>query len=334
VKLPTNSSTRIRACTSVFCACVFQNSWIVVRNHTCVQLRVNTAWAADLCHPPWKATTILFMSAGHSGFGCLLEQGTMSCPQRSLTNPFPQGPPTLFGRTSPYCKSCFFSADASCSLNSFPFHMNVQHWFNNKSVKTVQKFMSNRWPSESLHQMQPAVCNSLCWKKVFMMYRVLLHHSYTGNFLLSCAWASPSWAKSHSSAPSSIHQFRYMRLIGIAFYVATKTFRVLRGASGFLDFLVIPLSPPTCRPRVQSKHTKSEYILKNQPSNPALNSMKTIGCQPYANYLAKHVKPGLPGCHAWKSYINRYKKARKHQKSQIQEKYTTLWKSYTGCTAL
>ena len=42
--------------------------------------------------------------------------------------------------------------------------------------------------------------------------------------------------------------------------VATKTFRVLRGASELLYFLVIPLSAPTCRRPVQAKHTKSQIF--------------------------------------------------------------------------
>ena len=44
---------------------------------------------------------------------------------------------------------------------------------------------------------------------------------------------------------------------------------------------------------VQAEHVKSEYIqvIKHQPSNLALNSVKTIGCQPHDKCLAKHLKP-------------------------------------------
>jgi len=38
---------------------------------------------------------------------------------------------------------------------------------------------------------------------------------------------------------------------------------------------------------------------------------------------------GLSGCHEQKSHVNR-KKARKHQKKQIQDKYTTRLNTHTG----
>jgi len=67
--------------------------------------------------------------------------------------------------------------------------------------------------------------------------------------------------------------FRCSCLISVAYCVATKTFCVLCGASGFRYFFVIPLSSSTCRRGVQAKHTKSEYIqlVKHKPSNSALN---------------------------------------------------------------
>jgi len=72
--------------------------------------------------------------------------------------------------------------------------------------------------------------------------------------------------------------------------VAIETFCVLRGASGFVHCLVIPLSPPPCRRCAQAKCTFTDFIqqVKYQPSNLALNSVKQYACKPSSyNYLAK-----------------------------------------------
>jgi len=56
---------------------------------------------------------------------------------------------------------------------------------------------------------------------------------------------------------------------------------------------------PWCTRHVQAKHTKSEYIMvRHQLPDPALNSVKTIGCQSHAKCVAKHLKPGVKHLHA------------------------------------
>ena len=82
------------------------------------------------------------------------------------------------------------------------------------------------------------------------------------------------------------------RLISVAFVWQRKTFRVLRDASRFMCFLWFLYHllhvDDVCKPNIQ----KVSYILlKHQPPNPALNSVKTIGCRPHAKCAAKHLKP-------------------------------------------
>jgi len=70
---------------------------------------------------------------------------------------------------------------------------------------------------------------------------------------------------------------------------ATKTFRVLRGASRYLYFLVIPLSPHNMSTIYASQTQKREYkkLVKYQSPSLVLNLEKSKGCQPQAQYLAK-----------------------------------------------
>ena len=71
----------------------------------------------------------------------------------------------------------------------------------------------------------------------------------------SSCWCVVSMSKSHQCC----------------FCEATKIFRLLCGASGFLHFPVVPLPTPICRRRLQAKHTNSKIY------NQGCSAEKSVG---------------------------------------------------------